>query len=542
MLLIFPPVAKPAEPPAGIARLAGALKAHGIPSRCLDMNLEGLLYLLGRSQTATDTWSRRAVKNVSKNVAALTNPDTYLSPDRYGRAVRDLGRVLELSGRERGIIAGLADYHDSNLSPIRSTDLIHAAEHPRKNLFYPYFKNRLPEIIEQFFTLRMRPATWSSAVSEFEENPENEKQGQRKIQFVGFSLNYLSQALCTFSMIGFIKKEFPEVRIVLGGGLVTSWMKRPGWKNSFVSLVDHLICGPGEGPLLSLLCKEETTRAHTAPAYESLPLEQYLSPGFILPYSASSGCYWNKCSFCPENAEATPYQPIDADTAVAEVQRLASATKPVLIHFLDNAISPALLDRLLDNPPGVPWYGFARVTRQLAGMDYCVALKRSGCAMLKLGLESGDQGVLDRMRKGIELGIVSQVLRNLKRAGIAAYVYLLFGTPVETIAEARKTAEFVIRHSDAITFLNLAIFNMPDCSTEAAGYETEEFYDADLSLYTGFRHPGGWNRKEVRLFLENEFKRHKAVASILKNEPPVFTSNHAAFFIRLPGSVKSGER
>jgi hypothetical protein len=136
------------------------------------------------------------------------------------------------------------------------------------------------------------------------------------------------------------------------------------------------------------------------------------------------------------------------------------------------------------------------------------------------------------MRKGIDLGTASQVLRNLKQAGIAAYVYLLFGTPAETAVEARKTLEFVAKHRDAITFLNLAIFNMPLCGREAREYEIGQFYEGDLSLYTGFKHPLGWNRKEVRRFLENEFKKHPAVSGILKKDPPVFTSNHAAFFAR----------
>jgi len=130
------------------------------------------------------------------------------------------------------------------------------------------------------------------------------------------------------------------------------------------------------------------------------------------------------------------------------------------------------------------------------------------------------------------LSTASQVLKNLKKAGIAAYVYLLFGTPAETITEARSTLEFVAGHQDAITFLNLAIFNMPLCGHEAREYETEQFYEGDLSLYAGFKHPRGWDRKLVRQFLENEFKRHPAVAAILKNDPPIFTSNHAAFFAR----------
>ena len=141
-------------------------------------------------------------------------------------------------------------------------------------------------------------------------------------------------------------------------------------------------------------------------------------------------------------------------------------------------------------------------------------------------------GVLDRLRKGIELATASLVLKNLHAAGIAAYVYLLFGTPDETIREARKTLEFVAAHSDAITFLNLAIFNMPVCGHEARVYDTEHFYEGDLSLYTAFKHPHGWDRRAVRRFLDVEFKRHPAVSAILKNDPPIFTSNHAAFFAK----------
>jgi radical SAM superfamily enzyme YgiQ (UPF0313 family) len=61
--------------------------------------------------------------------------------------------------------------------------------------------------------------------------------------------------------------------------------------------------------------------------------------------------------------------------------------------------------------------------------DFCLALKKSRCVMLKLGIESGDQGVLDQLNKGIDLLTVSAVLKSLKRAGIATYVYLLFRTP-----------------------------------------------------------------------------------------------------------------
>jgi radical SAM superfamily enzyme YgiQ (UPF0313 family) len=529
MLLIFPPVAKPCEPPAGIAKLAGALHTHGILCSVLDANLEGLLYLLERPKTASDTWTRRAVKSLAANITALRDPQTYRSFDRYSRAVKDVNRVLAVSAKESGIVLGLADYQNQHLSPLRSADLIAAAEHPERNPFYPYFKKRIPEVIEETYVAQRR-------------KERKEKHGQREsgktdpIRLVGFSLNYLSQALCAFSMIGFVKKEFPGVKIALGGGLVTSWMKSPGWMNPFNGLVDHLVAGPGEHPLLDLLGVRRVKQDHYMPDYSSLPCDAYLSPGFILPYSGSSGCYWNKCSFCPERAEDSPYVPVPVDQATADITALVARTKPVLLHLLDNSISPVLMRRLADNHPGVPWYGFARISRELTDMDYCTALKRSGCAMLKLGLESGDQGVLDKLQKGINLDEASQVLKNLKKAGIAAYVYLLFGTPAETVTEARRTLDFVVRHAEAINFLNLAVFNMPLCHAEAGEHETEQFYQGDLSLYTGFRHPRGWDRKFVRQFLDGEFKKHSAVSAILKKDPPVFTSNHAAYFANPLGS------
>lgn len=503
MLLIFPPVAKPGEPPAGIAGLSGALKAHGIACEILDANIEGLLHLTRQPRAASDTWTRRSIKNIQANIAALRDIRTYQSFDRYSRAVKDVNRTLAASARDSGVILSLADYQHERLSPLRSADLMAAAEHPEQNPFFSYFSKRLPDVIEE------APA-----------------------RLIGLSLNYLSQALCAFAMIGFIRREFPSMKLILGGGLVTSWMKRPGWRDPFSGLVDHLIAGPGERPLLDLLGVRDVDQEHASPDYDGLPVHDYLSPGFILPYSGASGCYWHQCSFCPEKAEDNPYVPVPVQQTMTDLKNLIGKTSPVLLHLLDNAISPALLHGLAMNPPGAPWYGFARISRELLDIDYCMALKRSGCAMLKLGLESGDQTVLDKLHKGIELSTASRVLKNLKQAGIAAYVYLLFGTPVETETEARRTLDFVARHADAIGFLNLAVFNMPVCSGAAGEFETGGFYEGDLSLYTGFSHPGGWDRKLVRRFLDDEFKKHPAVAAILRNDPPLFTSNHAPFFAK----------
>ncbi|MDP2967826.1 MAG: radical SAM protein [Deltaproteobacteria bacterium] len=503
MLLIHPPVAKPCEPPAGIARLCGALDHHGVRYRSMDANLEGLLSLLKNPPVSLDTWTRRASHHLSEHLISLNSWDAYQDNSRYRRAIKDLNRLLEMTSRSSRVRISLANYQHEELSPARSTDLVRAAENPEDNLFYPYFKKRLMGLLES-------------------EQPS----------IVGFSMNYLSQALSTFAMIGFLRRECPEVKLTLGGGLVTSWMRRPHWQNPFEGLVDHLVAGPGEAPLLLLMGVREAGDIPYTPSYDSFPLKDYFAPGPILPYSASSGCYWNRCSFCPERAEGNPYHAIPVGEVVSDLLSLVDRHKPVLIHLLDNAISPSLMKAISEHPLGVPWYGFARITHHLTNPDFCLALKRSGCVMLKLGLESGDQTVLDDLQKGIDLEEASSALKNLKNAGIATYVYLLFGTPVEALTEARRTLAFVVKHHDCIGFLNLAIFNMPIYGAEAQQMETKTFYEGDLSLYASFDHPKGWSRHLVRQFLDKEFKRHPAIASIVRRDPPVFTSNHAPFFVR----------
>jgi len=503
MILIYPPVAKPCEPPPGIAKLCGTLNHHGIKYRVLDANLEGLLSLLKTPPVSLDTWTYRASRHLSRHLASLNGWDAYQDDGRYRRAIKDLNRLLEMSARSNRLRLGLANYQHEELSPARSTDLIRTAENPEDNPFYPYFRKRLTELLKK-----------------------------EKPSMIGFSLNYLSQALCTFAMIGFLKRESTEMKLVLGGGLVTSWMKRPHWQNPFKGLVDHLVAGPGEASLLSLLGVESLTgENHYKPDYILFPTRDYFAPGPILPYSSSSGCYWNRCSFCPERAEENPYIAIPVEEVILDLHHLVDRHKPVLIHLLDNAISPSLMKAISEHPPGVPWYGFVRMTRHLTDPDFCLALKRSGCVMLKLGLESGDQTVLDSLQKGVNLEEASSALRNLKKVGIATYIYLLFGTPPEGLIEARRTLEFVVNHHDCIGFLNLAIFNMPIYGPEAQQMETKTFYQGDLSLYTSFDHPKGWSRQLIRQFLDKEFKRHPAISSILRKDPPVFTSNHAPFFV-----------
>ena len=82
ILLIHPPAAKACEAPGGPARLAGALRRHGVACRVWDANLEGQIALLesaaGRRRGGNhDTWTRRAAKHLAENLASLRSRELY---------------------------------------------------------------------------------------------------------------------------------------------------------------------------------------------------------------------------------------------------------------------------------------------------------------------------------------------------------------------------------------------------------------------------------------------------------------------------------
>ena len=190
----------------------------------------------------------------------------------------------------------LCNYQDLELSAVRATDLFRAAEQYEKNPFHEYFSERISHAMELH-------------------SPD----------VVGVSLNFLSQALTAFSIIGFIRARFGHVRIVLGGSLITSWVRRPGWKNPFSGLVDQIVDGPGEQALLDLAGVHEGNHRRRF-SYDPFPMPDYFAPGPIFPYSASCGCYWNRCAFCPEKAEGVRYEPLSPEAAARDARRIVLRT------------------------------------------------------------------------------------------------------------------------------------------------------------------------------------------------------------------------
>lgn len=527
VLLLHPPAVKPAEPPPGAAVLLAHLRCRGFSAAALDANLAAYLYLLdpNRLEPAAgqqpSTAVRRALRHSDSALNLLRSPAALASFARYATAVRHLNTALGVwtgdGGMER---LTLGDYDRAGLSPFAPADLERlAAGAAPPSLFSRYFEE---ELLPQVEALRPR--------------------------LIALSVNYRHQVLPAFELAGLLRRRLPAVPVVGGGGVFTSWRTVLRRLDLRFSCFSRIVFGPGEAPLAALAAGgaprgdyflEGAGEIGFLPDYSFARLADYLSPVPVLPVSASRGCYWQRCLFCPEAAAPThPYAALPPASFPELLGKLAGRHGVRHFHFTDNALPVAVLRRLAAGgaPPGLSWHGFVRFEKALLDPDLVAGLAASGCAMLQLGLESGSQTVLDRLRKGTQLTEVAAILANLQRAGIASYVYVMLGTPGENEEDAELTLRFLEAHAGAIGFLNLAIMNLPRESgllaDPAGGIAESELLGEDepLGLYRSFAPAAGWGRREARRFLDRRLLASSAVRAIVQRTPPLFTSNHAFLF------------
>jgi len=522
VLLLQPPAAKPSGPPLGLAVLFGYLRRQGLEVQILDANLAAYHFLLQPDQLAAmapvsaNTALRRALKHVVRSWSLLTSPAACHSFARYQTAVQHLNTALSVyrgSGGDERLTLG--DYRHEGRLEFSLHDLQQFATGQISTLFAGYFvKELLPAVVA------------------------------RRPRLIALSINYRHQLLPAFELAGMLRRALPEVKLVAGGGMLTSWRTELEQVTDALAPFDHLVFGPGEEVLLQLAQGGETQRFFLEdssclsfePDFSGLPVAAYLSPEPVLPVTASRGCYWQRCLFCPEAVAPThPYCSCVPSEVPDLLLALADRWQVRHFHFTDNALPVPVLQALAarrEELAGLSWYGFVRFEAALAEPQLVDNLAAAGCSMLQLGLESGSQTVLDHLGKGTSITTAAVVLETLRQAGIATYVYVMFGVPDETDEDRRATLRFLEEHADAIGYLNLAIMNLPHRSQLAVGREASVETKGEAAV-RGLYLTGAvekQRRSDARRFIQQELLASPAIRTIVNRTPPLFTSDHAFFF------------
>ncbi|RJQ13937.1 MAG: radical SAM protein [Nitrospiraceae bacterium] len=75
--------------------------------------------------------------------------------------------------------------------------------------------------------------------------------------------------------------------------------------------------------------------------------------------------------------------------------------------------------------------------------DLLKMLKASGCWMVSMGIESGDQEMLSRHKSNVDLGEMKKTVKQIQRNGLRVKGLFIMGLPGETEATIKTTSDFI---------------------------------------------------------------------------------------------------
>jgi len=528
--IITPPVTKPSEPNLSGPAAARVLRGLGADAFALDASigwyahtlradrLGPLVEAVAEREPAEAVAYRRHVRSVTSTPPPLKQARTFQSRKVYSSAVTHLDGVLELVSRPfPGVRVRVATVDVEGLRPEGRAALETLARRPGP--FDAYFEEVLfPQLVE------------------------------RQVTHVGLSLAFQNQA-CGAVRLGFLLgQRLPQLKRILGGPLVACWSAAGfALRGGAFDLFDQVVAGsdadlaalaasvdasgpgPGDGPL--------------AVELGDLPWDDYLAPRPVVPVALARGCYWRRCTFCPDylHPKQRACAPESMERWLDEVARRFPGG--AMLHLTDSALPPKHLRHLARTiaERGLPlrWHGFVRPERVFADEAFALELARGGCEMLQIGVESASPRLLTLMGKGAEVEVMRRMLRALHAAGIRSQAYLLFGLPTETDEDRELTLRFVEEEAEALCDLNHALLNLPRGSpmhqrpADFGITEVVPFHaDTDLSLYDDFRGGASHPRVEARRWLDRRFLKSEAVRAILGDLRAPFKANHACFLPR----------
>lgn len=529
-LLIAPPPCKPSEPSVSAGAAAEVLRRMGGQARSIDASIGWHAFCLqpdrleraignavARGWSSSDVSSlRAAARALRQRPTALQRPETYLDRNRYTSAVNELENALRATAAPYpGVRLGVAMIAlEQPMRRVESSAVLDAFSRER-GPFDDYFEQELIAHLT-------------------EERPDR----------IGISVSFQQQMPAAARLARLLAQRLPGIPRLLGGPLVAAW-KAAGIRldRAPFDAFDRVVAGD-DADLQSLAASgvEEglTERGLLSPAIEEVSWDAYLSPVPVVPAALGRGCYWRRCTFCPDHMHPA-HNPCAPEALPGWLRSVAAAfPKGAMLHLTDSALPPAHLERIAatirdENLP-LRWHGFVRLEESFADPGFARALALGGCAMLQFGVETASPRMMDRIGKGGDAERARRVLRACASAGIRNHVYLVFGLPEETDEDRESTLAFVEGERASIHAVNPSLLNLPKGSPmhrrpERFGItEIRAFHaDTDLSLYDDFLCGSAHPRSEARRWIASRLLRSKAMKAIQATARTPFKANHLCF-------------
>lgn len=511
LLLITPPFTQLNTPYPATAYIKGFLNTKNISAYQVDLGIDVILELFSKSGLEKVFGKKTDLQNASENsrrIFALR--EEYLKtidqviPFLQGKIptlarqicsmnfLPEASRFNQLDDMEFAFgNMGLQD-KAKHLATLYLEDISdYIVENIDADFGFSRYAERLGKSANSFDELYLKLSGEPTFIDEFTLEILREKIEQVQPRLICFSIPFPGNLYSGFRSAWFIKKNYPHIRIAMGGGFPNTELREVKDQRVF-EFFDFITLDDGELPI-ELLCEnichsgqtgepqykrtflledqevvyKNNSKRHDykqaeigTPDYTDLKLDEYISvieianpmhslwsDGRWNKLTMAHGCYWGKCTFCDISLDYIKiYEPISAKILVDRIEELIRTTGETGFHFVDEAAPPALMREvaleILRRNLVVTWWTNIRFEKSFT-RDLCYLLKLSGCVAVSGGLEVASDRLLKLIDKGVSVEQVANVTRNFTEAGIMVHAYLMYGYPTQTVQETVDSLEMV---------------------------------------------------------------------------------------------------
>ena len=190
------------------------------------------------------------------------------------------------------------------------------------------------------------------------------------------------------------------------------------------------------------------------PKWELYDMGRYRNPRLssrrnpVVSLESSRGCVYG-CTFCNKSTFGRTFRVKSPERVVDEVEHMLRIGFQE-VQFLDDGFTTNL-DRakeicaeIMRRGLRFPWCPRIGVRVDRVDREVLRMMREAGCYRVNFGIESGNQEIIDGIKKGITLDQVRRAVRWANEVGLETFGYFMIGLPGETEENLQETIDFAL--------------------------------------------------------------------------------------------------
>ncbi|MBI9014064.1 MAG: radical SAM protein [Clostridiales bacterium] len=358
---------------------------------------------------------------------------------------------------------------------------------------------------------------------------------------ITFSVSMGSQIIPTLYLAKTIKKLFKNVKIIIGGPIISlldtdicgelvesqivDFLLKYEGENTLCRLVDNIWNDTELNNIENLTFYKNNEVYNTVRKYNTFNLNSSAIPKYdssiinnfkidSLSILQSRGCYWRKCSFCDYTNLYGDYKYNEKSPAklVSEIKALQEefSFEDFLIvnESMTSKYANEFSQLLINQNMTVKWHSFIKVDKNYFNLETVKKIEESGCSRLTIGVESFDNNVLTILDKGYTREDVEVLLSRLELTNIPVTINLIIDAPRTTLESALNQLEFCRKLSKKM-LVHFNCFSFELTKTSKMGQSPEDY---GLTIV-----PNNQNDGSMKGFINNKYN-HEYFDKISKSK------------------------